>query len=75
MALPAAEIINETMWVVYFLIAKKSSNFVLKGTNIDENFMINIFENVESRSSCGAYKYNLLLRLHNHIRNCNVEYI
>jgi hypothetical protein len=44
MALPAAEIINETMWVVYFLIAKKSSNFVLKGTNIDENFMINIFE-------------------------------
>ena len=44
MALPAAEIINETMWVVYFLIAKKSSNFVLKSTNIDENFMINIFE-------------------------------
>ena len=44
MALPAAEIINETMWVIYFLVAKKSSNFVLKGTNIDENFMINIFE-------------------------------
>ena len=44
MALPAAEIINETMWVVYFLISKKSSDFVLKGTNIDENFMINIFE-------------------------------
>jgi hypothetical protein len=44
MALPAAEIINETMWVVYFLVAKKSSNFVLKGTTIDENFMINIFE-------------------------------
>ena len=44
MALPAAEIINETMWVIYFLVAKKSSNFVFKGTNIDENFMINIFE-------------------------------
>jgi hypothetical protein len=44
MALPAPEIINETMWVIYFLIVKKSSNFVLKGTNIDENFMINIFE-------------------------------
>ncbi len=44
MALPAAEIINETMWVVYFLIVKKSSNFVLNGTEIDENFMINIFE-------------------------------
>lgn len=44
MALPAAEIINETMWVIYFLVAKKSSNFVLKGTNIDENFMIDIFE-------------------------------
>jgi len=50
MALPAAEIINETMWVVYFLIAKKSSNFVLKGTNIDENFMINIFESREKLS-------------------------
>lgn len=44
MALPAAEIINETMWVIYFLISKRSSNFILKGTNIDENFMINIFE-------------------------------
>lgn len=44
MALPAAEIINETMWVIYFLVAKKSSNFVLKGTNIDENFMISLFE-------------------------------
>jgi hypothetical protein len=44
MSLPAAEIINETMWVIYFLIAKKSSNFVLKGTNIDENFMIDIFD-------------------------------
>jgi len=50
MALPAAEIINETMWVVYFLIAKKSSNFVLKGTEIDENFMINIFESREKLS-------------------------
>ena len=50
MALPAAEIINETMWVVYFLIAKKSSNFVLKGTNIDENFMINTFESREKLS-------------------------
>ncbi len=50
MALPAAEIINETMWVVYFLISKKSSNFVLRGTNIDENFMINIFESREKLS-------------------------
>jgi len=50
MALPAPEIINETMWVVYFLIAKKSSNFVLKGTEIDENFMINIFESREKLS-------------------------
>ena len=40
----AKELINETMWVVYFLIAKKSPNFVLKGTNIDENFMIDIFQ-------------------------------
>jgi len=48
MAMPAQnvakELINETMWVVYFLIAKKSPNFVLKGTNIDENFMIDIFQ-------------------------------
>jgi hypothetical protein len=50
MALPAAEIINETMWVIYFLVAKKSSNFVIKGTNIDENFMINIFESKEKLS-------------------------
>lgn len=50
MALPAAEIINETMWVIYFLVAKKSSNFVLKGTNIDENFIINIFESKEKLS-------------------------
>jgi hypothetical protein len=50
MALPAAEIINETMWVIYFLVSKKSSNFVLKGTNIDENFMINIFESKEKLS-------------------------
>ena len=44
MALPAAEIINETMWVIYFLVAKKSPEFKLKRTTIDENFMINIFE-------------------------------
>lgn len=50
MALPAAEIINETMWVVYFLIAKKSSNFVIKGNQIDENFMIDIFESKKKLS-------------------------
>lgn len=48
MAMPkkdvAKETINETMWVIYFLIAKKSPDFKLKGTTIDENFMINIFE-------------------------------
>ena len=44
MAMPAAETINETMWIIYFLIAKKSSNFVLNGNNIDENFMVDIFQ-------------------------------
>jgi hypothetical protein len=29
MALPAAEIINETMWVVYYAIAKKSPLFIV----------------------------------------------
>jgi hypothetical protein len=44
MALPSAEILNETMWVVYYFVAKKSPNFIVKGTNIDENFMVNLFE-------------------------------
>ena len=43
MALPAAEIINETMWVVYYAIAKKSSNFVVNGVQVDERFWVNAF--------------------------------
>lgn len=50
MASPSAETLNETMWVIYFLIAKKSSNFVIKGNNIDGNFMVNIFESRDKLS-------------------------
>jgi len=43
MALPAAEIINETMWVVYYAISKKSSKFVVNGIEVNESFWVNAF--------------------------------
>ena len=43
MSLPAAEIINETMWVVYHAISKKSKKYILKGTQIDPEFWIDVF--------------------------------
>ncbi len=44
----SAESINETMWVVYFYLAKKSSNssnssFVIRGTEIDADYMVKVF--------------------------------
>jgi len=40
----AAEILNETMWVVYYAIAKKSSNnFTIKGTKIDSKYWSEVF--------------------------------
>lgn len=39
----AAEILNETMWVVYYAICKKSNNFVLEGKEIDANYWVDIF--------------------------------
>lgn len=40
----AAEILNETMWVVYYAIAKKSSNnFTIKGTQINSNYWSEVF--------------------------------
>ena len=39
----AAEILNETMWVVYYAICKKSNNFVLEGNKIDANYWVDIF--------------------------------
>ena len=39
----AAEILNETMWVVYYAICKKSNNFTIKGTKIDANYWITVF--------------------------------
>jgi len=39
----AAEILNETMWVVYYAICKKSSNFTIRGTKIDANYWTEVF--------------------------------
>jgi hypothetical protein len=39
----AAEILNETMWVVYYAICKKSNNFTINGTKIDSNYWIEVF--------------------------------
>jgi len=39
----AAEILNETMWVVYYAICKKSNNFTIKGTKIDASYWTMIF--------------------------------
>lgn len=40
----AAEILNETMWVVYYAICKKSNgSFTIKGTKIDANYFIEVF--------------------------------
>ena len=39
----AAEILNETMWVVYYVICKKSNNFVLEGKEINANYCVAIF--------------------------------
>lgn len=43
MALPAPEIINETMWVVYYEINKKSQTFVIRGNEINVDFWVNAF--------------------------------
>lgn len=50
MALPAAEIINETMWVVYYAISKKSSKFVVNGIEVNENFWVNAFSSKDKLS-------------------------
>jgi hypothetical protein len=39
----AAEILNETMWVVYYAICKKSNNFTIRGTKIDANYWSEVF--------------------------------
>lgn len=39
----AAEILNETMWVVYYAICKKSNNFTIKGIKIDANYWTMVF--------------------------------
>lgn len=39
----AAEIKNETFWVIYYLIAKKSQNFVIKGTQINADYWQEVF--------------------------------
>jgi hypothetical protein len=54
MALPAAEIINETMWVVYYAISKKSSKFIVNGIEVNESFWVNTFSSKEKLS--GALK-------------------
>ena len=54
MSLPAAEILNETMWVVYYAIVKKSTKFVINGIEVDENFWVDTFSSKEKLS--GALK-------------------
>ena len=54
MTLPAAEILNETMWVVYYAIVKKSTKFVINGIEVDENFWVDTFASKEKLS--GALK-------------------
>lgn len=39
----AAEVLNETMWVVYYAICKKSTNFTIQGTKIDANYFVEVF--------------------------------
>lgn len=44
----SSELINETFWVVYFLMAKKSSvpnnsNFVIRGNEISAEYMVKLF--------------------------------
>jgi hypothetical protein len=39
----AAEILNETMWVVYYAICKKSNNFTIKGTKINADYWSEVF--------------------------------
>jgi hypothetical protein len=44
----SAELINETMWLVYFALLKKSSNtngsnFIINGVEITEKYMVNLF--------------------------------
>jgi hypothetical protein len=44
----SAELINETMWLIYFYLMKKSSNtsgsnFVVNGTEITSKYMANLF--------------------------------
>ncbi len=50
MTLPAAEILNETMWVVYYEINKKSQTFVIKGNQIDVRFWVNAFSGKDKLS-------------------------
>lgn len=50
MSLPAAEILNETMWVVYYEINKKSQTFVIKGNKIDVEFWVNAFSGKDKLS-------------------------
>lgn len=40
----AAEILNETMWVVYYAICKKSNNFTIRGTKIDADYLTEVFK-------------------------------
>jgi hypothetical protein len=39
----AAETLNETMWVVYYAICKKSNNFTIRGTKIDADYWSEVF--------------------------------
>ena len=50
MSLPAAEILNETMWVVYYEINKKSQTFVINGNQIDVGFWVNAFSGKDKLS-------------------------
>ena len=50
MTLPAAEIINETMWVVYYAISKKSSKFIVNGIEVNENFWVDTFSSKDKLS-------------------------
>tara|TARA_A100001011_G_C14243393_1_gene814340 strand:- start:24 stop:1568 length:1545 start_codon:yes stop_codon:yes gene_type:complete len=50
MSLPAAEIMNETMWVVYYEINKKSQTFVIRGNEINVEFWVNAFSGKDKLS-------------------------
>ena len=50
MSLPAPEILNETMWVVYYEINKKSQTFVIRGNEINVEFWVNAFSGKDKLS-------------------------